>query len=255
MQRSSYAPPPAHSPPLHHPVPQHVSTVPMMRSPPPPQSQGNSNYGSPYGGQAAGGGGGGGGASFVPGFGGFMNDPTAQMGYQVGKTALNAGQEMFEQNVLTFFSCPSLTHITTLVSFLKEWIAHRFGTGKPLRLHPSPETLLQRLHPLRPPQTPPRPLPLATPPLVPRTATLLLLFRFPRRKLLFPSPPRRHQFPRHVHPRHGHRHVHPAFHSACGVEGRVSPGGHGADGHDGVCGRVVGDFGVEVRDVYFEHQQ
>lgn len=33
MQRSSYAPPPAHSPPLHHPVPQHVSTVPMMRSP------------------------------------------------------------------------------------------------------------------------------------------------------------------------------------------------------------------------------
>ncbi|KAI4244390.1 MAG: hypothetical protein LQ352_006834 [Teloschistes flavicans] len=108
MQRSSYAPPPAHSPPLHHPVPQHVSTVPMMRSPPPPQSQSNSNYGSPYGGQAGGGGGGGG--SFVPGFGGFMNDPTAQMGYQVGKTALNAGQEMFEQNVNRYVSIPALKH-------------------------------------------------------------------------------------------------------------------------------------------------
>ena len=102
MQRSSYAPPPAHSPPLHHPVPQHVSTVPMMRSPPPPQSQSNSNYGSPYGGQAGAGGGGGG--AFAPAFGGFMNDGTAQMGYQVGKSAFNAGQEIFEQNVrLQFF--------------------------------------------------------------------------------------------------------------------------------------------------------
>ena len=35
-------------------------------------------------------------------------------------------------------------------------------TDKPLRLHLSSQTLLQRLHPLRPPQTPPRPLPLAT---------------------------------------------------------------------------------------------
>ncbi|KAL8687342.1 MAG: hypothetical protein Q9218_006457 [Villophora microphyllina] len=105
MQRSSYAPPPPHSPPLHHPVPQHVSTVPMMRSPPPPQSQSNSNYGSPYGGQAGGGGG-----SFAPAFGGFMNDPTAQMGYQVGKTALNAGQEIFEQNVNRYVSIPALKH-------------------------------------------------------------------------------------------------------------------------------------------------
>lgn len=28
-----------------------------------------------------------------------MNDQTAQMGFQVGKTALNAGQEYMEQNV------------------------------------------------------------------------------------------------------------------------------------------------------------
>ncbi|KAL8852054.1 MAG: hypothetical protein Q9221_003079 [Calogaya cf. arnoldii] len=105
MQRGSYAPPPAHSPPLHHPVPQHVSTVPMMRSPPPPQSQSNSNYGSPYNGQMGGGGG-----TFAPAFGGFINDPTAQMGYQVGKTALNAGQEYMEQNINRYVSISALKH-------------------------------------------------------------------------------------------------------------------------------------------------
>ena len=34
-----------------------------------------------------------------PAFGGFINDPTAQMGYQMGKTAAAAGQEFVEQNV------------------------------------------------------------------------------------------------------------------------------------------------------------
>ena len=33
------------------------------------------------------------------GFGGFINDPTAQMGFQIGKSAVNAGQEYMEQNV------------------------------------------------------------------------------------------------------------------------------------------------------------
>ena len=98
MQRQPYAPLPAHSPPLHHPVPQHVSTVPMMRSPPPPgPSQGGSGYGTPYGGhtsQAANGGG-----QFAPAFGGFMNDQTAQMGFQLGKGAVMAGQEYLDQNV------------------------------------------------------------------------------------------------------------------------------------------------------------
>lgn len=97
MQRSSFAPPPAHSPPLHHPVPQHVSTVPMMRSPPPPvppQSQ-SAGYGNPYQPAPAQGGSG----TFAPGFGGFINEPTAQMGFQVGKTAMMAGQEYMEQNV------------------------------------------------------------------------------------------------------------------------------------------------------------
>ncbi|KAL8865685.1 MAG: hypothetical protein Q9174_006756, partial [Haloplaca sp. 1 TL-2023] len=79
-----------------------------MRSPPPPQSQSNSNYGSPYGGQAGAQGEGGG--AFAPAFGGFMNDGTAQMGYQVGKSAFNAGQEIFEQNVNRYVSIPALKH-------------------------------------------------------------------------------------------------------------------------------------------------
>ena len=140
MQRSSYAPPPAHSPPLHHPVPQHVSTVPMMRSPPPPQSQG-SNYGSPYGGQMGQGQQGAvGGGPFAPSFGGFMNDQTAQMGFQVGKTALNAGQEYMEQNVCTIdCASPSISRKTNI------------RIDKPLRLRRRSKTLLQRHHPLRPP--------------------------------------------------------------------------------------------------------
>lgn len=40
-----------------------------------------------------------GGAQFAPAFGGFMNDHTAQMGFQIGKSAAMAGQEYMEQNV------------------------------------------------------------------------------------------------------------------------------------------------------------
>lgn len=100
MQRQPYAPPVAHSPPLHHPVPQHVSTVPMMRSPPPPApSQGGSGYGTPYGGHMNQGTNAAVGGQFAPAFGGFMNDPTAQMGFQIGKSAVTAGQDYMEQNV------------------------------------------------------------------------------------------------------------------------------------------------------------
>jgi len=99
MQRPGYPLPiPAHSPPLHHPVPQHVSTVPQLRSPPPPQPQSQNGYG--YGGNIPQG------NSYMqqqqqPAFGGFMNDATAQMGFQVGKNAVMAGQEYVEQNVST----------------------------------------------------------------------------------------------------------------------------------------------------------
>ena len=34
-----------------------------------------------------------------PSFGGFINDPTAQLGFQMGKTAMDAGQQYMEQNV------------------------------------------------------------------------------------------------------------------------------------------------------------
>lgn len=40
-----------------------------------------------------------GGGQFAPAFGGFMNDQTAQMGFQIGKSAAMAGQEYMEQNV------------------------------------------------------------------------------------------------------------------------------------------------------------
>lgn len=98
MQRPTYGqPPPPTSPPLHHPVPQHVSTVPQLRSPPPPASQQQqSGYGSPYQPQGPQGGN----PSHAFGaYGGFMNDQTAQMGFQVGQTALKHGQEYVEQNV------------------------------------------------------------------------------------------------------------------------------------------------------------
>jgi hypothetical protein len=43
--------------------------------------------------------GGAGGQGGHPAFGNFMNDQTAQMGFQIGKSAVNAGQEYMEQNV------------------------------------------------------------------------------------------------------------------------------------------------------------
>lgn len=95
MHRSNYGnPAPATSPPLHHPVPQHVSTVPQLRSPPPPAPQHqNSGYGNPYQPQAPQG------ASAFGAYGNIMSDPTAQMGIQVGQTALKHGTEYVEQNV------------------------------------------------------------------------------------------------------------------------------------------------------------
>ncbi|KAF7513556.1 hypothetical protein GJ744_008850 [Endocarpon pusillum] len=109
MHRSSFAPPPAQSPPLHHPIPQHVSTVPMMRSPPPPvaQQQPNTNsYGNPYQPQTGQGANG----AFGPGFGGFINDPTAQMGFQVGKGVAEASQKYVERNLDRYVSIPALKH-------------------------------------------------------------------------------------------------------------------------------------------------
>jgi hypothetical protein len=80
----------------------------MMRSPPPPVTQQTqtSSYGNPYQPAPAPGGNG----AFAPGFEGFINDPTAHMGFQVGKTAMMAGQEYMEQNFNRYVSIPALKH-------------------------------------------------------------------------------------------------------------------------------------------------
>ncbi|KAM7205339.1 YIF1 domain containing protein [Rhypophila sp. PSN 637] len=97
------------SPPLHHPVPQHVSTVPQLRSPPPPVSQPQSGYeGSPYQQQQA----------RVPSgsgnmfgqYGNFMNDPAAQLASQFGQTAFRQGQDYLESNVSRFLNVPALKY-------------------------------------------------------------------------------------------------------------------------------------------------
>ncbi|KAF4632521.1 hypothetical protein G7Y89_g5605 [Cudoniella acicularis] len=107
MQRNQYGNmPPATSPPLHHPVPQHVSTVPQLRSPPPPmpqhQQQQSGGYGNPYQPQAGG--------NAFGAYGGFINDPTAQMGFQVGQTALKHGTEYVEQNFNRYVNVSALKH-------------------------------------------------------------------------------------------------------------------------------------------------
>ncbi|KAK0650192.1 Protein transport protein yif1 [Lasiodiplodia hormozganensis] len=106
MQRPTYAP--AHSPPLHHPVPQHISQVPNLRSPPPPQSQQQAqanSYGYPQQPQPQGV------SGFMhPAFGGIMNDSTAQMGFQVGKSAVMAGHEYMEQNFNRYVNVSALKH-------------------------------------------------------------------------------------------------------------------------------------------------
>ena len=101
MQRPAYASvPPAQSPPLHHPVPQHVSTVPQLRSPPPPSSSNSYGYGQSQEPQAAAAGGPGyNNSNMHPAFGGFMEDPTAKMAMGFAGQGINMGQQYMEQNV------------------------------------------------------------------------------------------------------------------------------------------------------------
>ncbi|KAJ2904905.1 er to golgi transport protein yif1 [Zalerion maritima] len=109
MQRPSYA----QSPPLHHPVPQHVSTVPQLRSPPPlssstqpgqPQQQGS--YGNPYQPQQQPGASG----NVFGQYGNLMNDPTAQLASQFGQTAFRQGHDFIEQSVHRYVSVSALKH-------------------------------------------------------------------------------------------------------------------------------------------------
>ncbi|KAK0737524.1 YIF1-domain-containing protein [Apiosordaria backusii] len=105
MQRPTYG----QSPPLHHPVPQHVSTVPQLRSPPPPTAQPQSHGydGSPYPQQqqqAPQGG------NMFGQYGNFMNDPAAQIASQFGQTAFRQGQDYLEKNVNRFVNVSALKH-------------------------------------------------------------------------------------------------------------------------------------------------
>lgn len=45
-----------------------------------------------------------------PAFGGFINDPTAQMGFQLGKSAVDAGQQYMEQNLHRYVNVSALKH-------------------------------------------------------------------------------------------------------------------------------------------------
>jgi protein transport protein YIF1 len=96
-------------PPLHHPVPQHVSTVPQLRSPPPltssqPQS---GNYENPYQqGQPQGGAQG----NMFGQYGNIMNDPTAQFAASMGQNAFKHSQQYLEQNVNRWVNFSALKH-------------------------------------------------------------------------------------------------------------------------------------------------
>ncbi|KAK3365276.1 YIF1-domain-containing protein [Lasiosphaeria ovina] len=108
MQRPTYG----QSPPLHHPVPQHVSTVPQLRSPPPPalQPQSSQGYdGSPYPQQQQPQGAAATGTVFGQ-YGNFMSDPAAQIASQFGQTAFKQGQEYLEHNVNRFVNVSALKH-------------------------------------------------------------------------------------------------------------------------------------------------
>jgi hypothetical protein len=99
---------------------------PAPQSQPPPQQQHQQSYGYPQ--QTAQGGAS---AYTHPAFGGFINDSTAQMGFQVGKSAMMAGQEYMEQNVRF-----DDTHLQTLLTRM---------LVQPLRERLGSQTLLQRL--------------------------------------------------------------------------------------------------------------
>ncbi|KAL6858120.1 Protein transport protein yif1 [Amphichorda felina] len=110
MQRNTFG----QSPPLHHPVPQHVSTVPQLRSPPPPpgsaQSQQQGYGGNPYQQQQPQQPQGGAGGNMFGTYGQFMNDPTAQVAAQFGQTAFKHGQEIVEQNFGRYVNVSALKH-------------------------------------------------------------------------------------------------------------------------------------------------
>ncbi|KAK9447389.1 YIF1-domain-containing protein [Limtongia smithiae] len=115
------------SPPLHHPVPQHP--IPPMRSPPPaaqatnpylPRSAAGGNY-APSDAQGDAGAGAAGGR-----YGNIFNDTTAQVGLQVGRNAVLAGQEYVEQNFGKFMSI-SMPKMKSYFHVSNAYVAQKLG--------------------------------------------------------------------------------------------------------------------------------
>lgn len=103
------------SPPLHHPIPQHP--IPPFRSPPPvdgyqqqqqqQQQQSSNPYAPPQHQQQQ--------QTGVGGFNGgpypnIFNDPSAQIGIEVGRNALNYGQEYIGKNINQYVSVTALKY-------------------------------------------------------------------------------------------------------------------------------------------------
>ena len=91
-----------------------------------------------------------GGYNMQPSFGGFINDPTAQLGFQMGKSAMDAGQQYMEQNVsykpISGCTCQRL-HMS--INGLDESTAND-PPARSLRLRLGTEALLQCNKLLRP---------------------------------------------------------------------------------------------------------
>lgn len=155
MQRPIYA----QSPPLHHPVPQHVSTVPQLRSPPPPTSSQPQQgaYGNPYQQGAPPGSG-----NVFGGYGNFMNDPAAQIGVQLGQNAFKAGQEYFEHNVGGGLSTtPMILQGREVQVQAQSADIYIYLTGEPVDQLLRAQALLQRVEPICRQQTHTSAVPLA----------------------------------------------------------------------------------------------
>lgn len=108
QQRAPYSGP-AKSPELFHPRPQHISQVPHLRSPPPPAGQQQpgqpqvNSYGNPYQQSPPAQSNMAGGGQFGNQFNNFMSDPTTQMSFQIGASAVHAGQQYIDQNLNRWF--------------------------------------------------------------------------------------------------------------------------------------------------------
>lgn len=94
-----------------------------------------------------------------------MNDPTTQMGLQLGQGAMKVGQEYMEHNV------GILLPYGGFIDFAKDQ-----HLGQPLRLSGLAQTLLRRYYTVCPPQAPHSAVPIPASPLVTVAKSSLIPF-------------------------------------------------------------------------------